>query len=187
MGVHGFPGCPGSGKTTEARKRMEARGRRRRFAVDTSGSPALADLPLVPSIEALVEAVWADGSFVRWRPDALARREQFERLMRIVYNVGGVDVLVDDAYLYANARYVSPYLLACCTEWRAKDLGIYITLQRFAWLHQDIMGCLTELKAYRATSKRDRDRLFEEFDMDPEKLRRLERGQSEDCTLGFPE
>lgn len=185
MGVHCCPGAPGSGKTTGARAQIDACGFKHRFAVDDAGSPILADLPLAPTIDALIEEVYGAKRFVRWRGNAFRRREEFERVMMMVYELGDTAVLIDDAQKYANNRYCSPALVACCTEWRPKKLEIYITTQRFAWLHQDIMGCITDLKVYRATARRDRKLLDDEFDMDPERLRALGRGESIDNTLGF--
>jgi len=116
--------------------------------------------------------------------------EEVGYLFSICRELGGVNVLLDEAAFWLSNRSMGPKSIEKAFRvhfhWGNGKGGIIrLTTQALADLHGVVIQSCTTMNAFRCTSYRILDRLKQEFNYKPEEVERLGRGEFIQKGAGF--
>lgn len=160
-GVAWYIGCPNSGKTTLARAHACQAARENGWpilVVDTEGVAQLSSFPRARCLEAAVRMVWAERQSCSL---ACPTPDDFAGLLRAARRPGRVNLLVDEAHAWLNARSdSSDALIRLMRAHRHAKLRLFLTTQHLSGdIPQSALACSPELYVFRCTSPATLDRL----------------------------
>lgn len=183
MSVHWFTGVPGSGKTTAM---IEAALK----AVQETGKPFIlldvegVALPVSrPGFEFDHPFTRIEDTVGRLKTGGMSRimpatDEQASWIFRLVMACGGCVLGIDEIGYYARGMSLDPDLARLLRMNRHVKADVFATTQYIGDIAPLALQCASGVTAFRTTSQRGLDRLSLEYGLDPDELKKLERGQS---------
>jgi len=184
-GIFLYTGDTQFGKTTKAEADLRA-------AAAATGNPFLiVDLvkaanwenqPHVPDLRAAICALWKnDPAEPResciWTPaDDI---DEFNAMMRAIFEQRFVHVLVDEFYWVCNKRSISKPMTRAVRAWHHLRASFHLTTQRPNDLHDDIWACRPRLYSFHTEGPKDQETLRKERGWTKEQLEALPVGKYE--------
>ncbi len=189
-GVACYVGVPGSGKTTRALSDLWALCRvtgRPALVIDSAEVAELASVPRVASRHDLAERLWKTGEHCRYVPKG---PEDLAPVLRAVRDVGGCNVLIDEAHYWISARSRSiggeALLPQIMRGHRHSACWLLLTTHHLtADLSQEAVSCAPVLCIFRCTSPRVLDTLEKEWGLPRSEVAALERFRYFEVRPGF--
>lgn len=179
-GPAGILGCPGSGKTTLARRLASA-------DVETTGAPLIIgdtgrnelfdDQYHAASLQEVLEIVWGEGEHVTWTPQS---PDEFEALCGALYETaedgrrrgaqGVLPILLVDEFfnVLPPSRRLGPNLQKCLREWRRTLSGCYLTAQLYHDGGRVLKGLVSDWYVHRMTAPEDQADLRADYGISPD-------------------
>lgn len=195
-GPVGILGCPGSGKTTLARRlavKLIDRTGIPLLVVDTGQVDVFDDMPHVYTVKEACLAVWGEGRHVAFTP---RESDAFERLCGAVYGAHAetpekppaVILLVDELKnVVPPGQAVKYEFRRCLSEHRRVLAGCFVTSQLYSDVGRSLKGLATEWYIHRMPGPDDQRDLRADYGLDPAVLAALpsakecaQRGESPD-------
>lgn len=160
--IIGVVGASSMGKGIYVKDYLRRQSKRRPMAIwspleETDDYAAVIGGRKVDTIAALVAAIKAGETRLVFIPSEKPKelKEQFDRFCRVVWQLAGWLVVVEELSNVTMASWAPPAWKKLSTAGRHKGLTIIGTSQRPAHVDKDFFGNCTELRCYRVGYKND--------------------------------
>jgi hypothetical protein len=190
-GANVYLGVTRSGKTTLAKKHLEADAARWKNPVvtlDLESAMDWVDVPHAASADEVLEALYVRRQAPRvWTPRDLAERTKF---FKAVSHWGGACVLVDGLPMIADGHNFEEDFRQALYRWGHGRLGptfYYLVAQRASLVHRNVFAAARVVYVFRQAPGADAARMYAEFGIPPGTSTTLGRGAHVPIELGFPE
>lgn len=181
-GPVGILGCPGSGKTTLARRLASdivARTGAPLLVIDTGAVENFTDIPHAQDVDDLIEMVWTDGVHAAYTPKD---PEEFETVCGAIIGGRNVVVLIDELKnvippghpMRANCRRI-------LSEWRRILAGAFVTSQLYHDSGRALQGLASEWYFFRMLGPEDQRDIRADHGIEPEVIANLP--SAKECAL----
>jgi len=167
-GLHIYLGTTGAGKTHKAfedLKDYHARTKLGCVVIDSGRAKNFRAFPHEPTLQAVVQAVWAEKKLAYWTPRDL---DELERFLSASEKAGGIAFLIDEIGFWPGTRE----LPRVCRVWRHAEVTILVTAQHVGKdLGQVLLGCNPTIYVFRTTAPRSLEWLEDWHELDQQAVR----------------
>jgi len=180
-------GCPGSGKTTLARKLASEEVSRTGFpllVIDSARVEQFQDLVHAATVRETIHRIWGQGLTTAFTPE---KPEDFEKLAAAARAGKRCIILIDELkFVLPSVRSMALEFQLAMRFWRHSKLeGIYATTQSYADAARPLRAVVSRWIVFRMTAPQDLEALRQDLALDPAEIAALPQFQYKDVKVGF--